>query len=214
MFKIPPNCREYMAAQVTQYADDPLFPWTLAQMELSLYRQWLPKSPKRILDLGCGLGRTAATIHQHYSCPRDVRYFLADSTRMDKGLLGEWEPSRPEWCNDLERSWEFVLANGMQPDQVSPVDLLVPISPLFNLNCDLIISTLAVGFHWRIEPWLKRLSTAINETTVLIFGVRHGKYNAATKFDGFDTLGFAESGWKQDFLALRCTSSIVRNPTL
>lgn len=223
MFVIPDECKPYMAKQVTQYPDDPLFPWKLAIREAALYCEWLPENPRHTLDLGCGLGRTTVMLHHLYgrTMSRYYGYYLVDATKMSGDLVGGWEPPGDEWCNDLEATGLFLRVNGVTQFNYRLIDVLDAVPPAWPNNFvdslpwkqDLIISTLAVGFHWPIEDWLPRLLPLCRVGTVLIFGVRHGKYDTDTKFDGFDVLGFAESGWKQDFLALRCISSFTQNPT-
>ena len=200
---IPDECRRLMAMQITQYPDDLDSPAKLAKAERDLYCDWLPGMPKAILDLGGGLGRTTAALHDWYH-GRAVRYHVVDGDLVSENLVGGWEPDHQEWCSDLGLTWKFLKANGLQVGQVFTHDLTGPHDCFEEIPpVDLVISTLAVGFHWPIEPWLPRLQKVIGEGARLIFGVRHGKYGPDTRFDGFETLGFAESGWKEDFLAIK-----------
>lgn len=218
MFVIPDECKPYMAMQVTQYPDDPHFPWKLAVKEAGLYCDWLPKDPMTTLDLGCGLGRTTVMLHRLYGRASGIPggadteplrgsygYILVDATHTSDRLVGGWLPDRCEWCNDLQVTALFLRANGMPSSNYRFLDLGKTHNPPMdaNLRGGLIISTLAVGFHWPLEPYLQALRRVCTTQTVLIFGVRHGKYDGASTFDGFNVIGFAESGWKQDFLALR-----------
>ena len=209
MFSYPNSrCRELMALQVTQCADDPLAPWKLAVREAALYCEWLPPAPKRVLDLGCGLGRTTVMLHWLYGSPRGTIYDLADGTRIDSPLVGGWRPDRDEWCNDRRETLRFCRAN-MRGGLLVDRDLLAG-SPWTGARepvvYDLVVSTLAVGFHWAIEPWLDRLGPMCRDGTVLIFGVRRGMYKADYRPPaGWRRIGFARSQWKEDFLALRVT---------
>jgi hypothetical protein len=192
-----------MARQVTQYPDDLDSPEKLAQAERDLYYCWLPGMPKAVLDLAGGLGRTTVSLHNWYCSPR-IHYHLVDGDKVCENLVGGWEPEQQEWCNDFGLTWKFLRANGLKAGQVFTHDLTGPHDCFAEIPpVDLVISTLAVGFHWPIEPWLERLRPVCHENTRLIFGVRHGKYGPESRFDGFEFMGFAESGWKQDFLALK-----------
>jgi len=211
---IPNECRDLMAMQVTQYPADPDSPGRLAEAEHHLYESWLPGFPPTVLDLGCGLGRATAALHHHYLASA-VYYHLVDGNLINEGpFTGGWLPQQQEWCCDLWLTRKFLKANGLKDDQIFTHDLTAPRDCFEDIPCvDLVISTLAVGFHWPIEPWLPRLEGVIGEGTRLIFGVRHGRYGPDTRFDGFETLGFAESGWRQDFLVLECISSIHPSDT-
>ncbi len=202
MFVIPDECKPYMEMQVVQYKDDPLAPWKMAIREAALYCEWLPRPGKlfTVLDFGSGLGRTTVMLRNLYRLPPWALFYLVDKSEISPKLTGGWRPDHDEWCNDLECTQRFVEANGLISYCLfRDVDDL-GVMP----SMDLIISTLAVGFHWPIEDYLfDPFARLCREGTVLIFGVRHGKYSAQTEFAGFETLGYAESGSKQDFLALR-----------
>lgn len=208
---IPASCRAMMARQVTQYPADFDLPAKLAESERALYCPWLPSAPTAILDLGGGLGRTSVALHEWYGSP-NICYNVADGDLLSEGeFTGGWKPRQQEWCNDLLLTRKFLEANGLRASQIFVRDLMGPDDCFEHmLPVDLVISTLAVGFHWPIEPWLPRLEGVICEGTRLIFGVRRGKYGPGTRFDGFETLGFAESGWKEDFLALKPRASRQR----
>ena len=193
-----------MHLQVTQYVDDPMGPSQLTVQEALCYSQWLPsKAPRTVMDLGCGLGRTSVMLDIFWGHSETIYSMVDAKDRIDENLVGGWQPEHPEWCSNLDRTLEFMMANHVPANRIvlSPVGL--PWSAFWKWH--LIISTLAIGFHWPLEDYLPGLRSMCYDDTVLIFGVRHGKYNGGSEFDGFEAVGFAESGWKEDFLCLRPT---------
>jgi hypothetical protein len=204
MFVIPQSCEALMRLQVTQYVDDPMGPSRLAVQEALCYSQWLPhEAPDTVMDLGCGLGRTSVMLDIFWG-HSETTYTMVDAKdRIDENLVGGWRPDHPEWCCNLDRTLDFMTANHIPASRISLLPLSLPWGPFWKWH--LIISTLAVGFHWPIEDWLPRLRPVCHDETRPIFGVRHAKYNGDSQFDGFEVVGFAESGWKEDFLCLRLT---------
>jgi len=206
MFKLTDAQEKLMRLQVTQYQTDSRAPWTMAIKEAALYCDYLPSHPKTILDLGCGLGRTTVMLHRLYGCPKNAHYWMLDGDRVDKHndkFTGGWMPEQSEWCCNLMDTLTFLLGNKVFNAFFR--NMLVPDPLPKTLQFDLVISTLAVGFHWPIEPWLDKLLTHTVPGCVLIFGVREGKYNGAFRHPGYETVALKESGWKENFLILART---------
>lgn len=157
MFVIPPSCERYMAMQVTQYPDDPMSPERIAIQEAQGYINYLPKvPPERVIDVGCGLGRASVMLHVLYGRPATTQYWMMDSTTPDHGqLMGGWQPEGQEWCNSMSATRTFMAANGIARNRVMCCNLRSRIWPLPpGLTADIVVSTLAVGFHWTIEYWM------------------------------------------------------------
>lgn len=171
MFVIPKSCEELMRLQVVQYQSDPHAPWELALREASVYFRWLPDRPRRVIDLACGLGRTTVMVHKLCGLP-DTIYYLMDRSEVSpvENWIGGWKPKQEEWCCDLEKSVEFCRSN-MNGGILHPVEMdgKWDMKPL-----DLIISTLAIGFHWPLPPWLSELRRYCHKQTVAVFGTRVG----------------------------------------
>jgi len=165
-FVIPERCRDLAALQVSQYPDDPsAFDW-ITERELDAF---LPKidKPRRVIDLGCGLGRVACGLHMAYNDP-EIEYILADANRHDGPPATGWNPGE-EWYNLFELTVEFCEANGLR--NYRTWDLLKHPHPP---DADLTVSMLSVGFHWPLNDWLKPWT----KTEQMVFGCRAGIYSA------------------------------------
>ena len=182
-----------MGLQVVQYRSDPDAPWDLAVEELMAYRKWIPKRLGNVLDLSSGLGRTSAMLDLTFSCGA---FYLLDRSEISdvEEWIGEYDTGREEWCNDLAMTAEFCRANMRSPhfilDMDSDWESRLP-------TLDLVISTLAVGFHWPLLPWLERLHRFGGHETVAIFGVRSGVHEDAP--EGWKLRQRVETGAKQEF---------------
>jgi len=207
MFAIPESCRDLMRLQVTQYADDPLAPAAMAIREAACYVDHLPRrTPTRVLDIGCGLGRASVMLHILYGRPLGTTYTMIDGDEVSPNLVGGWMPGHDEWCNTFNATRSFMWANGVNAWQIrlhNERDVWHEGHWDDAVFFDVIVSMLAVGFHWPIEPWLPLLKQLSDSDTTLIFGVRHGQYSADTFAGEFEERHLVESGWKEDVLVLK-----------
>lgn len=123
--------------------------------------------PKRVMDLGCGLGRVAVYLNAVWNDP-DVHYVLADTTCTTK--VPECWDSLPDapW-NDLAMTASFARLNGLVNFAIFDIvkDDWTSLPPL-----DLITSHCSVGMHFPIETILPQLMRVASDDGTLIFGVR------------------------------------------
>ena len=125
------------------------------------------RSPRRVLDLACGLGRVSVFLNRMLADP-GIEYVLADSTT-PADVKPRYGWNAPEFYNDLAATDEFCRANGVANFRT------------FNVRADgwwtlrgwpdLIISMLGVGFHVPLETEMDRLHAISHSATTLIFGV-------------------------------------------
>jgi len=144
--------------------------------------------PRRILDLGCGLGRVAVFLNRMLDDPA-VEYVLADSTAPPTVKpTYRWETS--EFYNDLAATAEFCAANGLANFRTFDVRR-DDWSTLVGWP-DLIVSMLGIGFHASLDDELPRLHALAHAKTTLIFGLPGSgdiqKWDARPDFtDRFET---------------------------
>lgn len=163
-------------------------------------------TPRRILELGCGLGRMSVVLHRHFGDER-IHFVLADADEVTHAdNVSGWDPGR-DFYNDLAATKAFCSANGLTNfslfdlhrgslDEIGRVDLLC--------------SFLSVGFHFPIEESLHRFWPCLAPDATLIFGVRRDRYGLADFGDHFEKVhlvqgfasDYARQTRKQHFLVL------------
>ena len=165
---------KYMKEQVWECRDNLSVYGELSEHEFKQFEKFLPESPKNIMDLGCGLGRIAIKLNNHYKDP-DIHYILADRNGYTENL-GQFNPDADEVYNDLTLTASFCQLNGIKSFRTHDTEGAWNKLPL----CDLIISCCSFGFHVSIERYLARIISVMSPGATLIFGTRLGFYSEQT----------------------------------
>lgn len=204
-FRIPDALRELAGFQVAGTAEDPETYRRQCEWEFDAVESVLPRHPRRVLDLGCGLGRVSAYLN---ACLQDesVHFVLADtSAHTGPSPKAGWNPG-DDFYNDLAWTAEFVRGHGVQRFETFDI-VRDDWSRLRDI--DLVLSFLAVGFHFPVENVLPRLLEVTTADCTMIFGARAGRYSRWSFRDYFGDVRVlrGSSGHaghtKEHFLVLR-----------
>lgn len=121
--------------------------------------------PRRVADLGSGIGRATVFIENKYNWGAD--YCLVDGDSGDFQYEGIREDNN-EFYNSHQVALDFCKENG-----VSKVHALHPENDSWWLSdYELIYSFLAFGFHWPITMIIDTVQKAIVKGGLVIFGLR------------------------------------------
>ncbi len=141
----------------------------LSEAEYRAVESFIDATPRRVLDLGCGLGRAAVHFAKYIPSP-PTRYYLADSNGTHEQW--GWNPT-PGFTNDMQLTWDFLDTYGVTDFKL--IDLAKDELPsgIDNTPVDLVISFLAVGFHYPLEQWLDTLySNILAPCGIMAVGIR------------------------------------------
>jgi|TARA_A100001015_G_C14895169_1_gene674100 SAM-dependent methyltransferase len=128
--------------------------------------------PKKILELGCGLGRGSIYLNNILNYKKK-QFYLMDRTGYTFNS-GDYNPTKDEYYNDLFLTKEFSELNGIK----KPIVLDTEINNWKKLpKFDLIFSFCSFGFHVPIERYMNKILKLTDSKTTLIFGVRGNYYN-------------------------------------
>jgi hypothetical protein len=198
-YKFSDKYKEIAGMQVTQIKKDEEFYLKMSSSEFQIMKPYL-NSPKKILELGCGLGRFSIFLNSQLE---DSPHFtLADFSKISKDIKYGWNPKESVY-NDLNLTKEFCIDNGLQ--NLSLLDLEK--ESLEDLeDIDLVISVLSVGFHYPIESYMSTLLNITSDDATMIFGVRSGIYDISDFKESFSNIELAKNplvDTKEDLLILR-----------
>jgi len=173
-FRIDDEFKHFADLQITQLVDDPEFYLKMSRSEYKAIRKHIGK-PKKILDLGCGLGRMSVFLNYKLSQEhrRSAHFILADVTKESDKIEYGWDPDN-SYYNNLDLTAKFAQLHGLS--NFRTFNLLTEDLNIHH-NIDLVMSYLAVGFHYPIEQYMKTLLNITSYHCVMIFGVRKGQYN-------------------------------------
>lgn len=157
--------------------------------------------PKKVLDLGCGLGRAAIYLNAVFK-DNDVQYVLADST-ITYETSQEVYTDRP-W-NNMQLTESFCKLNGLSNFRTFDVkkDDWQELTEI-----DFITSRCAVGMHFPIEDYMDHLLSVASKKCLMIFGVRDYLYSKTSFKDKFEEVIYLSQPRKhpfphQDWLVLK-----------
>jgi SAM-dependent methyltransferase len=215
-FRIPDRLRQLAGFQVAGTGDDPLAYLRQCAWEFDAVASVLPRHPRRVLDLGCGLGR--ASVYLNACLPSEpIHFVLADtSAHTGDGPKAGWNPG-DDFYNDLAWTAEFVRDHGVTRFETFDI-LRDDWSRLRDI--DLVLSFLAVGFHFPVENVMPRLLAATTSDSTMIFGARAGRYSRWSFRDRFRDVRVLRgspghpSYAKEHFLILRERRDRVVPPAL
>lgn len=160
-------CEHYGRLQVTGAKDLNAAYMDLCASEYATYKDYLNR-PRKILDLGCGLGRVAVWLSYALKNPA-AEFILADGNQDDPKETPQYGWNASNWYNNLATTERFMCLNGVKNFRLFDLrnEAIESLSGL-----DLVISMLAVGFHYPIEPYLDALAGASSKNVVMVFGLR------------------------------------------
>lgn len=158
--------RYWMVQQVWESLSDRSVYSRLGDLELSQIKEFLPPSPKTVMEVGCGLGRGSINLNWHYDDP-SILWLLGDKNgdvERNTGALGA-----DEVYNDLAATSSFCLLNDMTNFTTFSMH------DGWELACppvDLLVSFCSFGVHVPIEDSIDKLIALSSRDVTMIFGVR------------------------------------------
>jgi len=170
----PKSSEKYIALQCNSKLSD----YTECPELAQLHKLLSTKQPKRVLELGAGLGRGSVYLKNRYSWD-ETEFFLADGNSGTQQIAGIHYQLEPGFYNSMLSTCDFCLANGIAEDKLYLVDLENTEIP--NVQFDFCFSIKAIGFHWPINEYLNTLQSKIAKGGILAFELRNPQSYAAER---------------------------------
>ena len=151
--------------------------------EIETFRNFLPKSVKNIMDIGCGLGIINIHLNQIYE--NKPNFFLLDKNKIDKKIKYGFS-SNYESYNDLKETKNLLLDNNIENNFINLFDVEKPI--VINEKIDLIISLKSMGYHYPLEVYLELFRKCSKPSSTFIFDVSESYFDKSLLTKYFETI--------------------------
>ena len=173
-----PRHDKYLSAQRNLSIED--IPKVLASYEkyYNSIKGNLPSRCNSILDIGCGLGILDLCIYEHYHRDNDLRFYLFDKSDYEENLYFGFEENAA-FYNDLQLVEEIFSNYGIANDKI--ITMEAENENLASLtNIDLVISSIAWGFHFPVRKYVEEVNKLMHQDSVLIMDLRKGQNGIET----------------------------------
>ena len=170
--------------------------------EFNSIKNYLPKSSKNILDIGCGLGVINIFLNDYYS--KKSYFTLIDKNYVDKKVIYGFNKNSESY-NKLEITKDFLILNGFKTEQLQ----LINADKNFEINkkYELIISLFSMGYHYPIENYFYTIKKNSTKSTKVIFdlSLEYNELNEVKKYFNKVVIIKKDNEVKQNYLRLLCS---------
>ena len=139
--------------------------------EIETFKNYLPKSAKNIMDIGCGLGIIDIYLNRFFNNPN---FFLLDKNRIDKKIKYGFSDNYESY-NDLTETKNILLNNKFKNSCIKLFNVENKI--IINKKIDLVISLKSMGYNYPLEIYLNLFKKCCSKNTIFIFDVNEKYYN-------------------------------------
>ncbi|XWV24938.1 hypothetical protein QJ856_gp0843 [Tupanvirus deep ocean] len=164
------------------------------QSEIEIINTFLTKTPKTVLDIGCGLGIYDLALHDFYKT--NIKFYLLDKTTTPeeekKVFYGHREVAA--FYNNLDYTEEFLSINGINKENINCITVEDDIEITKNFlkqnlsNIDLVISIISWGFHYPIKTYLDTVHDILSDDGLLCLHCRNINENLPVLMTKFEIL--------------------------
>lgn len=173
--KVPDICEPWIKKQRTHLNGDVLSQFGKeAQNEYDEIKPFLSGQIHAALDIGCGVGGFDVCLWND----KHPSIWLMDSAQVTAPVYGF--DIKPSYYNSFAATEALMEANGVERYNLWASERGIPA-----IKFDLIVSLLSLGYHYRLETYLKQIKE--NLDGVLIIDIRETTDGLAIlKLNGFD----------------------------
>ena len=152
----------------------------------NIKEQWetikhLINNPKKVLDIGCGIGG----IDYFIGIENELTdLYLLDKTQIDDEIYYGLK-EKASFYNNLDLSERFLRLNGLKNN----ITILNPDSNFKDIKeIDIVISLISWGFHYPISTYIDIVDSIISKNGLVILDIRHTILNES--INEFNLRGF------------------------
>ena len=170
--------------------------------EYNIIKNYIPKNPKNILDIGSGVAGIDIMLHKHYK-DKEIDFHLLDKTEVNSKVYYGIE-KEAAYYNSLNIAKNILMANGIEEKNIHTQEVRgKEIFP--GKRFDMIISLISWGFHYPVNTYIDEVYDALVTGGVLIIDVRkntEGEDLLLKKF-GLESVIYEAQKYRRMFLIKR-----------
>lgn len=137
-------------------------------------RPFLPKSPKSILDIGCGLGVISLFLFKSTKC----KMYMLDSESDETVSVTGFHKDGYIFTAKMAACAQFLQKNGISKDRIELIDIAK--DPFPEAEMDVIISKRSWGFHYPLSEYLEKCRGVLSDSGCIVVDVRKNALNEDT----------------------------------
>ncbi len=140
--------------------------------EFETFKNYLPKSLKNIMDIGCGLGIVNIYLNNFFE--KKPFFFLLDKNKIDKKIKYGFSANYESY-NNLNETKNILLENHIDISCIHLFD----VEKQFQINkkMDLVISLKSMGYHYPINTYIELFKNCCTKDTIFIYDISADKYD-------------------------------------
>jgi len=139
--------------------------------DFDTFKKYLPRNPKNILDIGCGLGMINIFIKKFYK--HEINFFLVDKNKIDLKIKYGFSDLYESY-NLLSETKNILQNNGIDQKHIFLKDADRDIS--IGNRIDFVISLKSMGYHYPFENYLNKFKQNFDKNTIFCFDLSLNKY--------------------------------------
>jgi SAM-dependent methyltransferase len=140
-------------------------------IEYALLRPYLPKRCSSVLDIGCGVGAIDILLYRRYKSKPHL--YLLDKTEIHSSLKYGFQ-QEGEFYNSMTITENLLIQNGVKKEHIHCLEATKDNCINTPGDIDLVVSTLAWGFHFPVDTYLDTVYSKLRNGGRLIIDIRRG----------------------------------------
>lgn len=207
VFDIPANFVKIASLHVTQLNFDKSAYDEISRVEYDAFSDIIGK-PKRLLDIGCGLGRMSIYI-KNVAELNDTKFILADGNtfpaNINNSIYGFSRNKRI--YNNLSMTKDFCIINNLTNLELFNIET----DNFDKINkVDFVMSFLSAGYHYPLEDIMPNILKIATKDCKMVFGVKEGLYSVSMFEDMFERVEIRpieyeyHTAYREQILFLSC----------
>ncbi len=137
------------------------------EKEFDLFKDYIPKNIKTVMDIGCGLGLINIFLNNNFK--NIINFYLLDQNKIDHKIKYGFSKNYESY-NNLLTTKKTLITNNIEEKKLNLIDVNKNYQ-IKDKSIDLVISLVSMGYHYPISNYVTLLRKTCTKNTVFIFDI-------------------------------------------